>query len=104
MNRTCQFPEGDPRDPANFRFCGAPVARPGLPYCGEHMRRAYLRDPARRPVLRKSPLAGQGCESRQLKGAVHFTNAKRSITQRGGASGSAGAACVVNGGAGTKGQ
>jgi hypothetical protein len=50
----CAWPEGDPRD-ASFSFCGEPVARSGLPYCAEHMRAAYLRDPTRRPVLRKSP-------------------------------------------------
>jgi hypothetical protein len=40
MTAVCQFPEGDPRDPASFSFCGEPVARPGLPYCAEHMQRA----------------------------------------------------------------
>jgi hypothetical protein len=51
---SCAWPQGDPKLPG-FTFCGAPIARPGLPYCIEHMRRAYLRDPTRRPVLRKSP-------------------------------------------------
>jgi hypothetical protein len=54
MTARCAWPEGDPRD-ASFSFCGEPVARPGLPYCAEHMRRAHpARDPARRPILRKS--------------------------------------------------
>jgi hypothetical protein len=53
MNRTCHFPRVI-RDPASFSFCGEPVARPELPYCVEHMRRAYLRS-VRRQVLRSVP-------------------------------------------------
>jgi hypothetical protein len=46
---SCCWPQGDPKLPG-FSFCGQPVARPGLPYCGDHMRRAHpARDPARRP-------------------------------------------------------
>lgn len=37
---TCRWPEGDPRSP-DFRFCCAPTARSGGPYCGAHMLRAY---------------------------------------------------------------
>jgi hypothetical protein len=55
MNRTCLFPEGDPRDPS-FQFCGQPVARPGLPYCAEHMAIAYRKERVR-PRLWKSPVA-----------------------------------------------
>jgi hypothetical protein len=54
--RTCQFPEGDPRDPANFRFCGAPVTQrrtPSPPYCDACRAKAY-QGHAVRPVLRKS--------------------------------------------------
>jgi hypothetical protein len=51
---SCAWPEGDPRDPASFSFCGEPVARPGLAYCAEHMRRAYLKQ-RKIPILRKSP-------------------------------------------------
>lgn len=35
---SCQWPIGDPGD-ANFKFCGAPVARGS--YCEEHYQRAY---------------------------------------------------------------
>jgi GcrA cell cycle regulator len=53
MTARCAWPLGDPRLPG-FRFCGAEVARPGLPYCAEHARLAH--PPARRPTrLRKSP-------------------------------------------------
>jgi hypothetical protein len=38
--RHCRWPIGDPRD-RNPRVCGAPVARPGLPYCETHMLRGY---------------------------------------------------------------
>jgi hypothetical protein len=54
MNRTCQFPEADPLDPS-FQFCGQPVARPGLPYCAQHMARAYLKVRARPRLEKSSP-------------------------------------------------
>jgi hypothetical protein len=52
MNRTCQFPEGDPLDPS-FQFCGQPGARPGLPYCPEHAAIVYRKERVR-PRLKKS--------------------------------------------------
>jgi hypothetical protein len=52
--RTCQFPEGDPRDLATFRLCGAPVTQPGS-YCDACRAKAYQSSGAKRPVsLRKS--------------------------------------------------
>lgn len=38
------------RSPCEQRgeFCAAPVARPGLPYCGEHMDAAYLKSAPKR--------------------------------------------------------
>lgn len=36
----CHWPIGDPRAP-EFRFCRAPVARAGEPYCAEHRARAW---------------------------------------------------------------
>jgi GcrA cell cycle regulator len=44
-DRICKWPIGDPRD-ADFHFCGRASAE-GLPYCGDHARRAY-QPPARR--------------------------------------------------------
>jgi GcrA cell cycle regulator len=44
-DRICKWPIGDPRHP-DFHFCGRASAE-GLPYCGEHARRAY-QPPARR--------------------------------------------------------
>lgn len=41
----CLWPHGDP-GAVGFRFCAAPIAAPGVAYCGEHMARAYVR---RRP-------------------------------------------------------
>jgi hypothetical protein len=38
--RHCRWPIGDPRG-RNPRVCGAPIARPGLPYCPHHMLRGY---------------------------------------------------------------
>jgi GcrA cell cycle regulator len=41
-NKTCRWPHGRPRTD-RFFFCGAPEAdlERGIPYCPEHMRRAY---------------------------------------------------------------
>ncbi len=39
--RLCQYPYGDPRDPA-FRFCEAPV-KTGSPYCEYHHAICYVR-------------------------------------------------------------
>ena len=36
----CRWPLGDPREP-DFRFCRAPVARSGEPYCAEHRALAW---------------------------------------------------------------
>lgn len=38
----CLWPHGHPRE-AGFHFCAERVASPGLPYCSEHFRRAYIR-------------------------------------------------------------
>jgi GcrA cell cycle regulator len=40
--RTCQFPEGDPREP-DFHFCDAPITPDGRPYCDEHEARCYTK-------------------------------------------------------------
>jgi GcrA cell cycle regulator len=37
----CLWPHGDPRA-ADFGFCRRPVAAAGVPYCHDHVRRAYL--------------------------------------------------------------
>lgn len=37
----CRYPHGHPHQPESFFFCAAAVARPGLPYCAEHMARCY---------------------------------------------------------------
>jgi hypothetical protein len=63
---SCCWPQGDPKLPG-FSFCGQPVARPGLPYCVEHMRRAH--PAAQRPVLHKSsrgPGPQRGAQKRRL--------------------------------------
>ncbi len=41
-NKTCRWPHGQP-GASNFFFCGAPEAdlEQGIPYCAQHMRRAY---------------------------------------------------------------
>jgi hypothetical protein len=49
---SCAWPVGDPKLPG-FTFCGAPIARSGLPYCAEHMQRAYLKQ-RKPPILQKS--------------------------------------------------
>ncbi len=36
----CRWPIGDPRDKANFGFCGG-ESMPSLPYCTEHAKVAY---------------------------------------------------------------
>jgi GcrA cell cycle regulator len=43
-HRACQWPLGDPRNRADFHFCGAAVT-PGKPYCAAHARDAYGRQP-----------------------------------------------------------
>lgn len=40
----CLWPEGEKPD---YRFCGEPVARLGLPYCQSHMAKGYVRAPHR---------------------------------------------------------
>jgi GcrA cell cycle regulator len=47
-NRCCRWPHGEPGT-KNFFFCGAPGAdvENGLPYCPQHMRRAYIVPPDR---------------------------------------------------------
>lgn len=40
VERTCQFPFGDPRSEA-FRFCGRKPVKPGSSYCEEHHARCY---------------------------------------------------------------
>ena len=37
----CCYPIGEPRTPG-FRFCAAPVAQQGLPYCLEHKRLCHV--------------------------------------------------------------
>ena len=39
----CSWPEGEPGT-EDFHFCGAPIV-PGKPYCEEHCRRAYVKNP-----------------------------------------------------------
>lgn len=39
----CQWPEGE----KPYHFCGDPVAKLGVPYCRDHMKRAYVRAPHR---------------------------------------------------------
>ena len=41
-NKTCRWPHGQPGT-SNFFFCGAPEAdlEQGIPYCAQHMQRAY---------------------------------------------------------------
>lgn len=41
----CLWPEGEKPD---YRWCGDPVAALGVPYCRDHMKRAYVR-PTHRP-------------------------------------------------------
>lgn len=41
---TCAWPIGDPGKPG-FRFCGAPRATVGRPYCAEHTDKARSRTP-----------------------------------------------------------
>lgn len=41
---SCRWPFGQPGQ-AGFGFCGARKHDPGLPYCEEHMRRAYGKHP-----------------------------------------------------------
>ena len=48
----CQWPIGDPADP-DFRYCRAPVARPGEPYCAEHRARAWATAEQRAQALRE---------------------------------------------------
>lgn len=48
----CVWPNIDPDTPAT-EFCGKSHAGPGLPYCGEHMKLAYITDP-KRLVLTKT--------------------------------------------------
>lgn len=48
----CVWPNIDPDTPAT-EFCCKPHAGPGLPYCQEHMKRAYMADP-KRLVLTKT--------------------------------------------------
>jgi GcrA cell cycle regulator len=45
-NKCCRWPHGQPGT-KNFFFCGAPGAdlENGLPYCPQHMRRAYVVPP-----------------------------------------------------------
>jgi GcrA cell cycle regulator len=45
-NRCCRWPHGEP-GAKNFFFCGAPGAdlENGVPYCPQHMRRAYVIPP-----------------------------------------------------------
>jgi len=55
-NETCRWPHGRPGTKA-FHFCGAAGAdiEGGIPYCGEHMRRAYL------PVQKTPRTADRPC-------------------------------------------
>ena len=39
----CSWPEGEPGT-EGLHFCGAPIV-PGKPYCEEHCRRAYVKNP-----------------------------------------------------------
>jgi hypothetical protein len=58
MTARCVWPQGDPKLPG-FSFCGQSVARPGLPYCVEHMRCAH--PAAQRPArLHKSAQRPRG--------------------------------------------
>jgi hypothetical protein len=50
----CAWPLGDPLKP-DFCCCGKPVARPGLPYCPEHMVRAYRKASPGVRMLMKGP-------------------------------------------------
>ena len=45
-NRCCRWPHGSP-GAKNFFFCGAPGAdvESGVPYCADHMKRAYIVPP-----------------------------------------------------------
>lgn len=38
--RMCRWPNGDPREPESFSFCGCDAVA-GLPYCETHVRAAY---------------------------------------------------------------
>lgn len=38
--KTCRYPHGDPKDAAEFKFCGS-GALPGLPYCAYHAALSY---------------------------------------------------------------
>jgi hypothetical protein len=76
---SCRWPQGDPKLPG-FTFCGAPIARPGLPYCIEHMRRAYLKQ-RKPPILQKSrllnaTLRSAGHSHHGLKAAAEAPNSK----------------------------
>ena len=37
----CCYPIGEPRTPG-FRYCYAPIARPGAAYCQEHKRLCHM--------------------------------------------------------------
>lgn len=40
-DKCCRWPVGDPKDEANFHFCGREKVT-GLPYCESHARRAFV--------------------------------------------------------------
>ena len=48
-NESCRWPIGDPASD-QFHFCGAPGAdlEQDVPYCADHMRRAYVASPPRK--------------------------------------------------------
>jgi hypothetical protein len=64
MSAPCAWPIGDPRA-ADFSSCGKPVARPGLPYCAQHMACAYRKERVR-PRLRHSARAGLAGSERPI--------------------------------------
>ena len=41
FGQRCCYPIGEPRTP-EFRYCAAPVAQRGAPYCLEHMRLCHI--------------------------------------------------------------
>ena len=41
QSNQCCYPIGEPRTPG-FRYCAAPVAQRGAPYCLEHMRLCHI--------------------------------------------------------------
>ena len=81
---TCRYPHGHPHRPDTFFFCAAAVARPGVPYCPEHMAACFgghnvsaKRErelveivTARRPMLTKAQRLARAEHARRIYGST----------------------------------